>query len=57
MRTTVNAPGATLQCGKSGNRCCQIEIFYCTMLEGARSKTGVGTALAHLLRDPEGAIA
>jgi hypothetical protein len=27
------------------------------LLEGARSKTGVGTALARLLRDPEGAIA
>ena len=35
----------------------QIEIFYCVLLEGARSKTGVGTALARLLHDPEGAIA
>jgi len=35
----------------------QIEIFYCILLEGARAKTGVGTALARLLRDPEGAIA
>ncbi len=35
----------------------QIEIFYCILLEGARSKTGVGAALARLLRDPEGAIA
>jgi hypothetical protein len=35
----------------------QIEIFYCILLEGARSKTGVGTALARLFRDPEGAIA
>ena len=35
----------------------QIEIFYCILLEGTRSKTGVGTALARLLRDPEGAIA
>jgi type IV secretion system protein VirB4 len=34
----------------------QVEIFYCVLLEGARSKTGVGTALARLLRDPEGAI-
>jgi type IV secretion system protein VirB4 len=34
----------------------QVEIFYCILLEGARSKTGVGTALARLLRDPEGAI-
>jgi type IV secretory pathway VirB4 component len=35
----------------------QVEIFYCILLEGARSKTGVGTALARLARDPEGAIA
>jgi type IV secretion system protein TrbE len=35
----------------------QVEIFYCILLEGARSKTGVGTALARLLRDAEGAIA
>ncbi len=35
----------------------QVEIFYCILLEGSRSKTGVGTALARLLRDPEGAIA
>ncbi len=34
----------------------QVEIFYCILLEGTRSKTGVGTALARLLRDPEGAI-
>ncbi len=34
----------------------QVEIFYCILLEGARSKTGVGAALARLLRDPEGAI-
>ncbi len=34
----------------------QVEIFYCILLEGTRSKTGVGTALARLLHDPEGAI-
>ena len=34
----------------------QVEIFYCILLEGARSKTGVGAALARLLRDPAGAI-
>ena len=33
----------------------QVEIFYCFVLEGARSKTGVGTALARLFRDPPGA--
>ena len=33
----------------------QVEIFYCILLEGARSKTGVGTALARFLRDPAGA--
>ena len=35
----------------------QVEIFYCVLLEGTRSKTGVGTALARFLTDPEGAIA
>src|SRR6202795_735128 len=34
-----------------------MEIFYCVLLEGTRSKTGVGTAFARLLRDPAGAIA
>jgi type IV secretion system protein VirB4 len=34
----------------------QVEIFYCVLLEGTRSKTGVGTALARLLKDPKGAI-
>jgi type IV secretion system protein VirB4 len=34
----------------------QVEIFYCILLEGARSKTGVGAALARFLRDPSGAV-
>jgi type IV secretion system protein TrbE len=34
----------------------QVEIFYCILLEGPRSKTGVATALARLIRDPRGAI-
>jgi type IV secretion system protein VirB4 len=34
----------------------QIEIFYCIVLEGARSKTGIGAALARLFRDPAGAV-
>jgi type IV secretion system protein VirB4 len=34
----------------------QVEIFYCILLEGARSKTGVGAALARLLRDSAGAV-
>jgi type IV secretion system protein VirB4 len=34
----------------------QVEIFYCILLEGARSKTGVGAALRQLFRDPAGAI-
>jgi hypothetical protein len=34
----------------------QVEIFYCILLEGPRSKTGVATALASLIRDPRGAI-
>src|SRR5208283_149694 len=34
----------------------QVEIFYCIMLEGTRSKTGVGAALARLFHDPASAI-
>ncbi len=34
----------------------QVEIFYCILLEGARSKTGVAPALARLFRDPAGAV-
>jgi len=34
----------------------QVDIFYCILLEGTRSKTGVRAGLARLLRDPEGAI-
>jgi type IV secretion system protein TrbE len=32
----------------------QVEIFYCILLEGARSKTGVGAAMARIFRDPAG---
>ena len=34
----------------------EIEIFYCILLEGPRSKTGVGAALARLFHDPSGGI-
>ena len=34
----------------------QVEIFYCIVLEGARSKTGVAPALGRLFYDPAGAI-
>jgi type IV secretion system protein VirB4 len=34
----------------------QIEIYYCILLEGSRSKTGVGAALKQLFRDPAGAM-
>jgi type IV secretion system protein VirB4 len=34
----------------------QVEISYCILLEGARSKTGVGAALARLFQDPAGAV-
>jgi type IV secretion system protein TrbE len=34
----------------------RIEIFYCVVLEAARSKTGVGAAFARFFRDPAGAI-
>src|SRR5712692_5201843 len=34
----------------------QVEIFYCILLEGSRSKTGVGAAMARILRAPAGAV-
>jgi type IV secretion system protein TrbE len=34
----------------------QIEIYYCVLLEGARSKTGLAAAIARLARDPAGAM-
>jgi type IV secretion system protein VirB4 len=34
----------------------QIEIYYCVLLEGARSKTGIRAALGRLFRDPAGAV-
>jgi len=34
----------------------QVEIFYCILLEGARSKTGVSAAFARFFRDPAGAV-
>ena len=34
----------------------QIEIIYCILLEGPRSKTGVGAALARLFHDPSGGV-
>src|ERR1700691_5805229 len=38
------------------DRLYQIEIFYAIVLEGPRSKTGVGAALRQLFRDPAGAV-
>jgi type IV secretory pathway VirB4 component len=34
----------------------QVEIFYCIVLEGARSKTGVRAALARLFKDLAGGL-
>ncbi|MBZ5668066.1 MAG: hypothetical protein LAO30_26230 [Acidobacteriia bacterium] len=34
----------------------QVEIFYCILLEGSRSKTGVGAAFSRLFHDPAGAL-
>jgi type IV secretion system protein VirB4 len=38
------------------DRLFEIEIYYCVLLEGARSKTGVRAALGRLFRDPAGAV-
>src|ERR1035437_2288044 len=34
----------------------RVEIFYCILLEGARSKTGMGAAFSRLFRHPAGAV-
>jgi len=34
----------------------EIEVFYCVLVEGPRSKTGVGAALARLFHDPSGGV-
>ena len=34
----------------------RVEIFYCVLLHGARSKTGVGAALGRLINDPAGGM-
>ncbi len=41
---------------KKADQLYQIEIYYCILLEGARSKTGIGAALGQLFRDPAGAV-
>ncbi len=41
---------------EKADRLFQIEIFYCIVLEGARSKTGLSAAFAQLFRDPAGAV-
>ena len=41
---------------EKADRLYEIEIYYCVLLEGSRSKTGVGAALAQLFRDPAGAV-
>jgi len=38
------------------DRLYEVELFYVIVLEGARSKTGVLSALARMPRDPQGAI-
>jgi hypothetical protein len=37
------------------NHCYQVEVTYCLPLEGARSKAGLETALARLMRAHDGA--
>ena len=38
------------------DRLYSIEIFYCIVLEGFRSKTGIGAGLARLVSDPAGGL-
>ncbi len=41
---------------EKADRLFEIEIYYCILVEGARSKTGVGVALQRLFHDPAGGI-
>jgi type IV secretion system protein VirB4 len=41
---------------EKADRLYRIEIFYCVLLEGERSKTGIGAAFRQLFRDPSGAL-
>jgi len=41
---------------EKADRLFEIEIYYCILLEGARSKTGVGVALQRLFHDPAGGL-
>lgn len=38
------------------DRLFEIEIYYCILLEGARSKTGVSAAILRMVHDPAGAM-
>ncbi len=41
---------------QKADRLFQIEIYYCILLRGSRSKTGISAALARLFPDPAGAV-
>ena len=41
---------------EKADRLFEIEIYYCILVRGARSKTGVGAALAQTFRDPAGGL-
>ena len=41
---------------EKANNLYEIEIYYCILLEGSRSKTGLRAALAQLFHDPAGAV-
>ncbi len=41
---------------EKADRLFEIEIYYCILVRGARSKTGVDAALAQMFRDPAGGL-
>jgi len=41
---------------EKADRLFEIEIYYCILHEGARSKTGIGAAIHRLFHDPAGAL-
>lgn len=42
--------------GRKADRLFEIEIHYCIVLEGSRSKAGVASALGRVVTDPAGAV-
>ena len=53
VRTAVDRPRRFF--AEKADHLYQIEIYYCVVLEGSRSKTGLAAGFAHIFRDPAAA--